>query len=233
MTLDERYVRNMNMLTVEENHTIQQSCVAVIGCGGLGGCIIEMLARVGVGKIIAVDGDVFDRSNLNRQILSHQGNIGEKKAEEAKKRMNVVNPDVEILGISEHIDEKNGRRILKDVQVLVDATDGIKTRLMLQQLAEDMEIAMVHGAIAGWYGQVTTILPGDATLNSIYPESTKDKGIEKDLGNPSFTPALVGSIQVSEVIKLLINRGEILRQRMLYIDLYEHDYTLLELSQQP
>ncbi len=85
MKLDERYSRNMNMLSLEENLKIQESCVAVIGCGGLGGGIIEMLARLGVGEIIAVDGDVFDTSNLNRQMLSHMENIGEKKAKEAKK----------------------------------------------------------------------------------------------------------------------------------------------------
>ncbi len=231
MSLDERYVRNMNMLTLEENHTIQQSCVAVIGCGGLGGGIIEMLARVGVGKIIAVDGDVFDRSNLNRQLLSHRDNIGEKKAEEAKKRIDLVNPDVEVIAVSERIDENNGRKMLEGAQILVDATDRIKTRLMLQKLAEEIRIPMVHGAIAGWFGQVTTILPGDGTLNAIYPESDNDQGIEKQLGNPSFTPAMVGSVQVSEVVKLLINRGELLRHKMLYIDLFEQEYTLLEMSQ--
>ena len=87
MNLDERYARNMNMLSLEENLTIQKSCVAVKGCGGLGGGIIEMLARLSVGEIIAVDGDVFEASNLNRQLLSHSENIGEKKAVEAKKRI--------------------------------------------------------------------------------------------------------------------------------------------------
>ncbi|SDY78166.1 HesA/MoeB/ThiF family protein [Tindallia californiensis] len=230
MHLDERYARNMNMLTLDENKYIQQSCVAVIGCGGLGGGIIEMLARIGVGKIIAVDGDVFDKTNLNRQLLSHSLTIGEKKAKAAQERVALVNPDVEVIAITERIDENNAESILEDAQILIDATDRIQTRLMLQNVAEKRQIPMVHGAIAGWYGQVVTILPGDRTLDRVYSNAEQNQGVEKQMGNPSFTPAMIGSIQVSETIKLLIQRGEILRNKMLYIDLLEQEYHILKMS---
>ncbi|HHY76981.1 MAG TPA: HesA/MoeB/ThiF family protein, partial [Clostridiales bacterium] len=100
-----RYDRNMLCLSPEENDSLRHKTVAVVGCGGLGGNIIEMLGRLGVGKIIAVDGDVFDDTNLNRQILSHMENLGKPKALEAWKRMKLVNPDIELLPVYNRIDE--------------------------------------------------------------------------------------------------------------------------------
>lgn len=226
--MEERYSRNMKMLSERENILLRESCVAVVGCGGLGGGIIEMLGRLGVGHIIAVDGDNFEPSNLNRQLLSHMENLGTSKAQAAVERMKLVNPDIKVTAVKELIHLENGRELLAGADVIVDAVDRINTRMMLQELAEELKAPLVHGAIGGWYGQVMTVLPGDRTLNLIYSGEIT-QGIEKELGNPSFTPALVGSIQVSEVVKLLINRGGLLRHRMLYIDLYEQDYTVLEL----
>lgn len=227
--MEERYSRNMKMLSEREIGLIRESCVAVVGCGGLGGGIIEMLGRLGVGHIIAVDGDVFEISNLNRQLLSHTENLGTSKAQAAVERMRLVNPEIKVTAVKERINLGNGRKLLAGANVIVDAVDRINTRMMLQDLAEEMNTPLVHGAIGGWYGQVMTVMPGDKTLNLIYGgESTQ--GIEKELGNPSFTPAMVGSIQVSEVVKLLIKRGGLLRHKMLYIDLYEQDFTLLELN---
>ncbi len=89
---------------------------------------------------------------------------------------------------------------------------------------------MIHGAIGGFYGQVTTIFPNDNTLDFLYPEGNKvDKGIEKELGNPSFTPPLIAAIQVAEVIKILIKRGELLRKKVLLIDLLNNSYDIIEL----
>jgi len=226
--MEERYSRNMKMLSQRENKLLRESCVAVVGCGGLGGGIIEMLGRLGVGHLIAVDGDNFEPSNLNRQLLAHMENLGTSKAQAAVERMTLVNPDIKVTPVKEVIHLENGRELLAGADVIVDAVDRINTRMMLQELAEELKVPLVHGAIGGWYGQVMTVLPGDRTLNLIYGGEIT-QGIEKELGNPSFTPALVGSIQVSEVVKLLINRGGLLRHRMLYIDLYEQDYTVLEL----
>mgnify|MGYP001067674407 CR=1 FL=1 len=229
MKWDERYSRNMNMLTAEENELLKEACVAVVGCGGLGGGIIEMLGRLGVGRIIAVDGDVFEPSNLNRQLLSHTQNMGVSKAQAAVERMQLVNPEIQVVPVKKVLTAENGPALLQDAKIMVDAVDSIDTRLMLQKMAETMGIPLVHGAIGGWYGQVITVMPGDRTLDLIYGQRLHH-GIEKELGNPSFTPAAVGAIQVSEVLKLLIDRGPVLRHRMLYLDLYEQDYTVLELS---
>lgn len=223
-----RYDRNMLCLSPEENDSLRHKTVAVVGCGGLGGNIIEMLGRLGVGKIIAVDGDVFDDTNLNRQILSHMENLGKPKALEAWKRMKLVNPDIELLPVYNRIDESNATTILQNAMVVVDAMDNVTGRLILQEACEKLNVPLVHGAIAGWYAQVTTILPGDRTLDKIYP-NMKNQELTNPLGNPSFTPALTASIEVSEVVKLLIGRGELLRNKVLFINLLNNGFEIIDL----
>lgn len=223
-----RYARNISTLSIDENEKLKDYKVTVVGCGGLGGYVIEMLGRIGVGNIVAVDGDVFEESNLNRQILSDSNSFGVKKALRAKERMESVNPHVKVFAVSERLTELNGLEIIQDSDVVVDALDNIETRLILEDLCEKLNIPLVHGAIGGWYGQVTTVFPGDKTLSGFYKDKIL-KGIEKRLGNPSFTPALVASIEVSEVIKLLIQRGENLRNKILVIDLLNQDYEVVEL----
>ncbi|MTK12603.1 MAG: HesA/MoeB/ThiF family protein [Clostridiaceae bacterium] len=223
----ERYSRNMQTLSSEENDKLKNYKVCVIGCGGLGGYVIEMLGRIGVGYITAVDGDVFQESNLNRQILSDTHSLGKSKSITTKERMMNVNPLIEVNAINEFLTKENYPEILKGHDIIVDALDSIDARLMLQDACEELNIPLVSGAIAGWYGQVTTVYPGDKTLNIIYGKKV-GKGVEVKLGNPSFTPALVASIEVSEVIKVLIGRGELLRKRILFIDTLNQDYEVIE-----
>ncbi len=223
-----RYMKNMNMLSVEENERLATFKVCVIGCGGLGGYVVEMLGRLGIGSITAVDGDVFDESNLNRQILSSSETIGKSKAQTAKERMLSVNPLIKVNPVVDRFTLENGKSILEGHDLVIDALDNIPSRLALQEVAALLGIPMVHGAIAGWYGQVTTILPGDNTLSFIYTNSDKS-GIESTLGNPSFTPAMVASIQVCEALKVLIGKELLLRKKMLLINLLNHEYEVVDL----
>ena len=224
-----RYARNMEAITADEMKILEKSKVCVVGCGGLGGYIIELLARIGVGSITAIDGDVFDETNLNRQLFSHSKNIGKSKSEEAKKRIELVNPLINIESVNVMINESNSLFLLKGHDIIVDALDNIKTRKLIQSSAAKLNIPIVHGAIGGFYGQVTTIFPNDNTLDYLYPNDIKlDRGIEKRLGNPSFTPALIASIEVAEVIKILLRRGDLLRGKVLFIDLLENSFDILE-----
>ncbi|MCM1992555.1 HesA/MoeB/ThiF family protein [Oceanirhabdus seepicola] len=177
----DRYKRNVKTLTEEENNMLKSCKVCVIGCGGLGGYVIEMLGRLGVGHIACVDGDVFDESNLNRQILSDENSIGMSKAEKAVKRMKIVNSNIEATAIKEMFTQKNAIEILEGNHVVVDALDSIDSRLLLQNICEELKIPLVHGAIAGWYGQVSTVLPGDRTLDFIYSRKNNSKGATKQL----------------------------------------------------
>lgn len=226
--MQKRYIKNENMLTREENLSLHKKNILVVGCGGLGGHLIEQLARLGIGYITAIDGDVFDETNLNRQLLSHVDNIGQPKALAAKAHIARVNPEVKLTAIHAFLDESNAEEIINGHDVICDALDNMNTRLLLQKYAEKLGIPMVYGAIAGWYGQVTTIFPGDNILGSIY-QGGNNKGIEQELGNPSFTPALVASIEVSEVVKILTGRGQLLRNRFLMINTLDHEYEVFDI----
>ncbi len=223
-----RYSRNLFSITRDENLRLRQSRVCVVGCGGLGGHIIEMLGRLGVGTITAVDGDVLDETNLNRQILSNELTIGQSKVMAAKERMALVNSDINMVPINEFIDESNAKQLLEGHHVIVDALDDIPSRLILQETCLNLELPLVHGAIAGWYGQVCTVFPGENTLSKIYKENITH-GKEKELGNPAFIPGLISSIQVGEIIKVLINRGDLLRNKLLFINMLNHEYDIIDL----
>jgi molybdopterin/thiamine biosynthesis adenylyltransferase len=223
-----RYDRNMTALSKEENDKLHTYRVCIVGCGALGEYVTEMLGRIGIGHLTIVDSDGFDESNLNRQIYSDIRVLGRSKVEGARERMAVINPLVEVTAMTLYLDQQNALDICKGHDLIIDALDNLESRFVLQETAQILNIPMVHGAIAGWYGQVCSIMPGDRSLDLIYGNN-RGHGIEKEQGNPSFTPALVASIQVAEAIKILIGRGDILRGQLLYIDMLTQEYMLLPL----
>lgn len=226
--MSRRYDRNMKTISLEENQKLREFRVLVAGCGGLGGYIIEELGRLGIGHITAVDGDVFEESNLNRQLLSTVSLIGTEKAEAAWARMRDVNPEIRVKPVCAMITQENAKELLGGHDLVIDALDNIKSRKVLEAACEALEIPMVHGAIAGWYGQVAVIFPGDRVMETLYA-GEDNKGIETDLGNPAFTPAVVASIQVAEAVKVLLGRPGILRGKLLTIDLLSHEYEVFSL----
>ncbi len=222
--LPARYQRNRKTISTGQQLRIFRSHVAVIGCGGLGGYIIEELTRLGVGRITAVDPDVFEEHNLNRQLLSSTENLGQSKVEAAYLRAAKLNPAVILYPMKIAFGRLNGLELLQGVDIIVDALDSIPVRLELSEVSTALNVPMVHGAIGGWYGQVATQLPGEETMRKIYNRSIDGKGIEKGLGNPSFTPAVIASLQVAEVCKLILGMGTPLNNRTLHINLLDMEF---------
>ncbi len=229
MNLENRYDRNKSLISQEDQELLGEKTVAVIGAGGLGGYLAELSARLGVGRLIIIDGDVFEESNLNRQRFSNEHNLGNPKAYEAKRELERINSQVEITAVHDRISAENGREILEGADLVLDGVDNARTRLLLQDICKLLQIPLVHGAIGGWYGQVSVVMPGDDTLSTIYSDPDA-KGVEKDLGNPSFTPALIASYQVAEAVKLLLGKGENLRKKILYIDTLTNSTSVIDLE---
>lgn len=225
--LPARYQRNRQTISQAGQRGLFQSQVAVIGCGGLGGYIIEELARLGVGRIVAIDPDIFEEHNLNRQLFSTPANLGTPKVEAALHRVAEINPAVTLIALHAAFSPENGRELLAGCRVAVDALDNIGVRMELSEICASMDIPLVHGAIAGWYGHVTTQFPGDSTLQKIYGSRNSGKGVETSLGNPSFTPALVASLEVAEVCKLLLGLGTPLQGRQMIIDLFSMEINVI------
>ena len=229
--IPERYQRNLGVISPSEQAKLLQSKVVIIGAGGLGGTVLELLTRMGIGELIIADKDIIGDNNLNRQILSKESNLGQSKTEVAVKRAKETNSSVEIVGHSIFIDSNNVKKIIEGAEVVVDALDNLPSRFVLQKACRDLKIPLIHGAIAGFNGQLTTIFPEDKGLELIYG-SNKDlpeHGSEAELGAPTITPALIASLEAQEVVKLLLKRGKLFRNRLLYLDIEEGTMEILNL----
>lgn len=224
MELKKRYDRN-RIFSGEQQDELGGKRAAVIGCGGLGGYAVEMLARAGVGHIRVCDGDVFDETNLNRQLLCTEAMLGKGKAETAAERIKAVNSAIEAEALCCNLDEESADEILSGCDVVIDALDNVRDKLLLQKVCREKEIPMIHGAVGGWFGQVTTIFPGNDTLSLIY---SHDAEVSQELGNPSFSPAMVAAVQVSEAIKVMLGSDDMLMRKMLFIDLMTNDFQIVE-----
>jgi len=195
--------------------------VAVVGLGGLGGYVTEALARTGVGRLILIDGDVFEEHNLNRQILSAEARLGADKVLAARQRVAEINGAVEVLGRVVILTRENLPQLLEGADVVVDGLDRLPVRLVLQQGTQALGMPMVHGSIAGFLGQVMTVLPGDPGLIGLYGEGSElpERGLEAQVGTPAATPMAVAAWEAQEVVKILLGRGELLRHRLLVMDM--------------
>jgi molybdopterin/thiamine biosynthesis adenylyltransferase len=223
-----RYLRNRETISGEEQFRLCTSCVAVVGAGGLGGHVILLLARVGIGHLVVVDNDRFDETNLNRQALSSGQALGRWKAEETVRVVGDINPGVRVTAHHVRIDPSNAGEMLHGSDVIVDALDNIPDRFVLEGAARSLGIPLVHGALAGLEGQVMTIFPEDTGLKRLYGRREPDgegsgsdssQGPEAVLGVPALTPALIGALQATEVIKIILKRGKLFRNLMIHVDL--------------
>lgn len=215
-----RYERNLGTVGWEGQAALLRATVAVVGAGGLGGWVIEALARMGVGHLVVVDGDAFVENNLNRQLGCTVATLGRPKAEVMAERVRDVNPATRVTARVAWLGAENATALLAGAQVVVDALDSLPARLLLQAACAEQQVPLVHGAIAGYTGQVMTILPGDQGLAALY--GARDRlpahGIEAVTGNPAATPMLVAAWQTHEVVKLLTGRGTPIRNRLLVLD---------------
>jgi len=223
-----RYLRNRESISEAEQLRLCTSCVAVVGAGGLGGHVILLLARLGIGHLVVVDSDRFDETNLNRQILSSRESMGRWKTEEALRVVGGINPGVRVTAHCVRIDPFNAGEVLSGADVIVDALDNIPDRFTVEYASRSLGIPMVHGALAGFEGQVMTIFPEDPGLKLIYgrhetceedPGSDRSQDPEAILGVPALTPALVATLQAMEVVKIILRRGKLFRNVMVHVDL--------------
>jgi len=220
----EYFSRNLGALTAEQQQTLQHRRVAVIGCGGLGGHVIEQLVRIGVGHLHLFDPDVFTPSNCNRQLnaLSHTMGLG--KAEVAAARSTAIHPFNTVIPCP--LDFRAAPEDAWDrIDVVVDCMDNIQGRWDLAVLCNAKNIALVHGAVKGWYGQVGVQLPGGDLIARLYPErvTSQPQGPPPVL---SFTVAVVASLQAGEAVKLLLGLPSPLHNNWMHIDLQHHDFSI-------
>lgn len=199
--MNSKYERIIGALTEAELNQIQRKTVLIAGCGGLGGYLLEYLARLGVGTIRIADGDVFEASNLNRQLLSCPERIGTRKVDAAAERTSRINPEIRIEAIPDFLTEENAARLLEGCDLALDALDNAEARRALSAGCDAIGISWVHGAIQGWVSQAAISVPGDDLMEKLYPSD----GAESKASLP-FTPALCAAMQASLCTQLLAGR---------------------------
>ena len=229
MAVAERYIRNLNALSEEDCEKLSAARIAVVGCGGLGGYVIENLARIGVGFIRAIDGDVIEESNLNRQLLSAEANLGIRKVEAACERIAAVNSSVELEACAEFLGEENAPELLSGMDCVVDCLDDLEARFWLAHAAGQLGVPVVYGAIAGWFGQVCTVFPGDVSFATVYGQ-VEGTSLHEELGNLPFTAQAVSALQAAEAVKIVTGCGDPLQNRLLMLDLLGGSAEEIELS---
>ena len=177
--MESRYARNIPALTEEECAALQKKRVLVVGCGGLGGHIIDQLARIGIGFLRVVDGDVFDETNLNRQLLSEVPLLGTGKASAAAARIRRVNPDTAVEAVNTFMTEANVRELISGCNIVMDALDNIPSRRILSAACAEAGIPYVYGAIQGWVAQAAISMPGDDLIGKLFPREVEipDKSV--------------------------------------------------------
>ena len=217
--MEPRYERNIPALTEAEWALLRQKRVLVVGCGGLGGHMIDQLARIGIGALRVVDGDVFEPSNLNRQLLSEAPLLGVSKSKAAAAHIARVNPDVSVEAVEAFLTEDNATALLAGCDIVMDALDNIPSRRILAAACEQANIPYVYGAISGWVAQAAVSMPGDRLIDKLYPEEIelRDKSVL------SFTPALCASLQTALCVKLLTGRT-VETGKIYYFDLLNQEF---------
>jgi len=228
-----RYSRQLLFpsLGEEGQRRFKQAHVAVAGIGGLGCPSAVYLACAGIGRLTLIDCDSVELSDLNRQILHWEEDVGEKKVLSASRKLGRINSSVEIVPLSVEITPGNVRQLVRGADLVIDGVDNMRTRFIMNEGCYQERIPFIHGGINGLMGEITTIIPDKTPcLECIFPRFVETKRSFPVLG---ATAALVASLQVVEALKFLSGFGRLLTGKMLYVNGETMEFTLVELRKNP
>ena len=228
----ERYERQIIIrgFGEEGQEKLKKARVFIAGAGGLGCPASIYLAAAGVGVIRVVDHDNVELSNLNRQVLHWDEDIGRRKVDSANQKLQRLNPGVKVEAIEQMITEANVSELVAGSDLIVDALDNLPTRYLLNKVALEKKIPLFHGAVYGFEGRAMTIIPGEtACLRCVYRVDIP-RGKCPAIG---ATPAVIGCIQATEVIKYIVGIGQLLTNKLLIYDGLTMKFTELKVKKDP
>jgi adenylyltransferase/sulfurtransferase len=221
-----RYARQLPLIGEEGQARLRSSLVAVVGAGGIGSPLSLYLASAGVNLRI-IDGDSVSFNNLHRQILYGEEDIGLPKALVAERELRRRNSEIYVEGITERLTEENAPRLLRGVDLVMDASDNFSTRYIINDFCVRNDIPFVYSAINGFYFAISFIIPRKtACLRCIFPK-VEDSGPVPVIG---MTPALVASIAAAEAVKYIAGLGTSLAGKLLIGDLKDMEFTHISVS---
>jgi adenylyltransferase/sulfurtransferase len=233
----DRYSRHIIMDEVgpDGQARLLDSRVVVVGAGGLGAPVIQYLAAAGVGELVVVDDDVVERSNLQRQVIHRDADVGVPKAESAKAFVEGLNPDVDVDARRERVGPDGAESLVADADAVVDASDNFPTRYLLNDACRLAEVPLAHGAIYKFEGQATTLLPGGPCYRCLFPEAPEPGEVPDcaTTGVLGVLPGTLGCVQATEAVKVLLDAGEPLAGRLLFYDAMGMTFETVEYRRNP
>ncbi len=216
-----RYSRHSSLLTLDEQMTLLDSTVAVAGCGGLGGHAASLLARLGIGRLILVDPDQFEESNLNRQLFCTVDTLCMNKAVAAAGALAKINPAVSAEPVEKGVEHSG--HVFGMADVVMDCLDNVPSRRFLASMCRNNGTPLVHGAVSRTCGQLCVEVSGSAVLERLYPARCSGDTVRND-SVLSFSVAAVAAIQCSEVLKLLLGRPSVLQGTHVFFDIDQLEF---------
>ncbi|MGB9825020.1 MAG: HesA/MoeB/ThiF family protein [Candidatus Hydrothermia bacterium] len=224
--MKELYARHLPLIGEEGLQKLLNSKILVAGAGGLGSIVLEILVRTGVGKLVIVDQGILDEPDLNRQILYTREDLGKRKVDAAKERLLKLREDVEIETHAIYLDENF--TITEDTTLIVDCLDNFKGKFVLSDLAFKFKKPLIHAGISGFYGQITTIIPGVTLSLREIMRNIAEKSSEPQPVIAS-TPIILGALEANEAIKYITGVGKLLKNKILVVDLVYNDFQIIEI----
>lgn len=234
----ERYSRHIILKEVggKGQQKLLNSKVLIVGAGGLGSPAALYLAAAGIGTLGIVDFDRVALSDLQRQILHTSKDLNKPKVDSAREKLSALNPDTEIITYDERLTSKNALEIIKDYVLVVDGSDNFPTRYLVNDACVLLKKPDVHGSVLRFEGQVTVFMPGDGPCyRCLYPTPPPPGAVPScaEAGVLGVLPGLIGSIQATEAIKILLNQGKTLKGRLLIYDALNLEFSEVRLKRNP
>lgn len=233
----ERYSRHLIMDQVGPlgQRKLIDGKILAVGAGGLGSPVLVYLAAAGIGTIGIADFDVVDRSNLQRQIIHGTSDIGRMKVDSAKDRILDMNPNINVITHTSPLTSDNAMEIIPEYDVIVNGADNFATRYLVNDAAFLSEKILVDGSIFLFEGQVTTFFPGEGCYRCLYPSPPPPGMVPScsEAGVLGVLPGTVGAIQATEAIKVLLEQGEPLKNRLLLYDALAMDFRTVKIRRDP
>ena len=225
----ERYKRHIQLSEIGINgqEKLLKAKVLVVGAGGLGSPVLQYLSAAGIGCIGIVDNDVVSFSNLQRQVLFRENQIGNNKAVMAKENLNQVNSEIDYRAFPVALSEDNAEDIISSFDVVLGCTDNFKSRLLIDNVTRKQKKAFVHASIGAFNGQVAVFnYDGAISYVDLFGNPTDD---DKSLGVVGVLPGIIGSMQANEAIKIILNTGNILKNKLLLYDIFTFEFNIIDL----
>lgn len=224
----ERYSRQIALIGAEGQERLLKSAALVVGAGGLGSPVLLYLVAAGVGRVLVVDRGYVDLPDLNRQVLYSEEDLGKAKAEVAAEKLRKLNSSVEVTSYVMSVEDPLFEEVMTSANVVVDCLDNWASRFVVNNLAIKYSKPLVHAGVQEFYGQATTVIPGQTPcLRCLISVPTGKEGPVPVAG---FTPAVLGAIEASEAIKILAGHRPALAGFLLIVDLKNMEFSKIKIE---